>query len=102
MISYTQFLDEIDAVRHDNVPTPQIAIDYRKLGPDARLRELVIAVRADEMKHRDVNHGFAAKLDPTKTPGRSLENEPATLPENPEGHKDETRSAPAALSATAP
>ena len=29
------------------------------LGPDARLRELVIAVRADEQHHRDTNHYLA-------------------------------------------
>jgi ubiquinol oxidase len=26
------------------------------------LREVIIAVRADEAKHRDVNHGFADQL----------------------------------------
>lgn len=31
--------------------------------PDATLRDLIIAVRADEMKHRDVNHAFADRLD---------------------------------------
>lgn len=93
VVSYTQFLAEIDAGRIENVAAPQIAIDYWKMSPDARLRDLVIAVRADEMKHRDVNHGFAAKLDATKTPGGNLKNEPATLPENPEDHVGEARPA---------
>jgi len=62
VISYTQYIAEIDAGRVDNVPAPQIALDYWKLPADARLRDVVFAVRADEAEHRDVNHGFASKL----------------------------------------
>jgi ubiquinol oxidase len=62
VISYTSYLEEIDAGRQENVPAPQIAIDYWHLAPDARLRDVVIVVRADEAEHRDVNHGFAADL----------------------------------------
>jgi len=57
--SYSLYLDEIDAGRHPNLPAPPLAIRYWNLPPDARLRDVVIAVRADEAKHRDVNHGFA-------------------------------------------
>ena len=60
--SYTRYLEEIDAGRVQNVPVPAIAIDYWKLAPDARLREVVLAVRDDEAEHRDVNHGFADDL----------------------------------------
>ncbi len=59
VISYTQYLDQIDAGHVENVPAPQMAIDYWNLPPDARLRELVIAVRADEAGHRDKNHDYA-------------------------------------------
>ena len=62
VISYTQYLDEIDAGRHDNPPAPEIAIRYWDLPANARLRDVVIAVRADEAGHRDVNHGFADQL----------------------------------------
>ncbi len=62
VVSYTCYLAEIDAGRLENVPAPQIAIDYWHLAPDARLRDVVIAVRADEAEHRDVNHGFADEL----------------------------------------
>lgn len=62
VVSYTQYLEEIDSGRVDNVAAPQIALDYWKLPADARLREVVIAVRADEAEHRDVNHGFADTL----------------------------------------
>ena len=66
VISYTSYLAEIDAGRHDNVPAPQIAIDYWQLPANARLGDVIIAVRADEAEHRDVNHGFVAELDARK------------------------------------
>jgi len=62
VISYTQYLEGIDAGKHENLPAPQIAIDYWKLPANARLREVVIAVRADEAGHRDVNHDYADQL----------------------------------------
>lgn len=62
VISYTQYLKEIDAGTIENIPAPQIAIDYWGLPSDARLREVVIAVRADEAEHRDTNHAFADKI----------------------------------------
>lgn len=65
IVSYTEYLAEIDRGHHENVPAPKIAIDYWNLAPDARLRDVVLAVRADEAKHRDVNHGLsdAMKLE---------------------------------------
>jgi ubiquinol oxidase len=64
VVSYTQYLEQIDSGRIDNVLAPQIAIDYWRLPANARLRDVVIAVRADEAGHRDVNHGFAEQLRP--------------------------------------
>ncbi len=64
--SYTEFLKEIDEGRIENVPAPKIAIDYWKLAPDARLRDVVIVVREDEAGHRDVNHDFADQYDQGK------------------------------------
>lgn len=63
VVSYTQYLEEIDAGRVENIPAPQIAIDYYKLAPAATLRDVVIAVRADEQGHADVNHGMADELE---------------------------------------
>ena len=63
VFSYTQYLAEVDSGRHENIAAPQIAIDYWQLPEDARLREVIIAVRADEAEHRDVNHGFVSILD---------------------------------------
>lgn len=59
VVSYTEYLQRIDDGLEDNVPAPQIAIDYWQLPADARLREVIVAIRADEVMHRDVNHGFA-------------------------------------------
>lgn len=64
VVSYSQYLQEIDAGRVENVPAPKIAREYWQLPADARLRDVVLAVRADEAGHRDVNHGFANQLRP--------------------------------------
>ena len=60
--SYTEFLDEIDSGKIENVAAPQIAIDYWKLPQDATLRDVVIVVRKDEAGHRDRNHEMANEL----------------------------------------
>ncbi len=60
--SYTEYLTEVDNGIIPNVPAPELAIEYWKLKPDARLREVIIVVRADELHHRDVNHEFADEL----------------------------------------
>ena len=62
VISYTLYLKEIDEGRSANVAAPAIATHYWKLPADATLRDVVLAVRADEAHHRDVNHGFANEL----------------------------------------
>ena len=62
VISYSHFLEEIDAGRHENVPAPQLAIDYWNLEPGARLRDVVLAILNDEASHRSVNHEIADML----------------------------------------
>jgi ubiquinol oxidase len=57
--SYTEYLAGVDNGTYENVPAPRIAIDYWQLDANARLREVIIAVRDDEASHRDVNHHFA-------------------------------------------
>ncbi len=74
VLSYTQYLAEIDAGRAVNVPAPPIARRYWKLADDATLRDVVLVVRADEAHHRDVNHGFANTL--SGRPVDSLSNSP--------------------------
>jgi len=59
VVSYTQYLAEIDNGTIDNINAPKIAIDYYNLSPDAKLRDVVIAVRNDERGHSEVNHDMA-------------------------------------------
>ena len=62
VMSYSEYLAEIDSGKILNRPAPQIAIDYWNLGSNASLRDVVIAVRADEAGHRDKNHEFADQI----------------------------------------
>lgn len=66
VISYTGYLACIDSGEIENIPAPKMAIEYWNLEQDARLRDMVIAIRLDEMNHRDVNHDFANTLDGKK------------------------------------
>ena len=63
VISYTHYLEEIDAGRTANIPAPKIAREYYNLADNATLRDVVIAVRADEQGHADVNHSMADSLE---------------------------------------
>lgn len=64
VISYTQFLAAIDQGRIDNIPARDLAIDYWHLPADARLRDVVLAVRRDEAGHRHANHQMGDQLLP--------------------------------------
>jgi ubiquinol oxidase len=66
IISYTEYLAKIDSGSVKNVPAPQIAIDYWRMPAGASLRDLVIAIRDDEVHHRDVNHAFADSMAGTR------------------------------------
>ena len=61
--SYTEYLDLVKNGKVMNIRAPQIAIDYYNLKKDARLSDLIISVRADEMHHADVNHSYADNLN---------------------------------------
>ena len=60
--SYTEYLAGVDSGKYENVPAPQLAINYWHLPAEAKLRDVIVAVRADEAGHRDVNHAFANQL----------------------------------------
>ena len=62
VISYTEYLHDIDSGKDPDIPAPKVAIDYWKLPADAKLRDVIVVVRNDEAKHRDVNHDFANRL----------------------------------------
>ena len=61
--SYMEYLDLVQNGKVMNIRAPQIAIDYYNLKKDARLSDLIISVRADEMHHADVNHSYADNLN---------------------------------------
>nr|QEQ43006.1 mitochondrial alternative oxidase [Nymphaea alba] len=73
--SYTEFLKDLDSGAIPNVPAPAIAIDYWRLPKDARLKDVVLVIRADEAHHRDVNH-FASDL---RYQGKELKEAPAPI-----------------------
>ena len=47
-----------------DLPAPEIAVDYWRLHPDAKLIDVLYAVRSDETTHRFVNHSLA-NLNPS-------------------------------------
>ena len=59
--SYTEYLDLVK-YKVLNIRAPKIAIEYYNLKKDARLSDLIISVRADEMHHAEVNHNYADSL----------------------------------------
>ncbi|MCC6208377.1 MAG: alternative oxidase [Gammaproteobacteria bacterium] len=59
VVSYGQYLKEVDEGRIKNVSAPKVAVDYWRLASDARLSDLIKVIRADEAGHRDVNHQLA-------------------------------------------
>ncbi len=63
VISYTSYLKAIELGKIDNIPAPNIAIKYYGLSADARLKDVVIAVREDEKGHSKVNHEMADTLE---------------------------------------
>ena len=61
--SYTEYLHGVQTGKYENIPAPKIAIDYWHLKKNARLSDVIVAVRNDEMNHRDVNHYFSNQLN---------------------------------------
>ncbi len=57
--SYTEYLGMVENGEVENVPAPELAIKYYKMKKSAKLSDLIIKVRADEMHHSEVNHKYA-------------------------------------------
>ena len=57
--SYTEYLDLVESGAMENVPAPQLAIDYYGVRANAKLADLIKHVRADEQHHSEVNHRYA-------------------------------------------
>jgi|TARA_B100000497_G_scaffold44196_1_gene51328 ubiquinol oxidase len=60
--SYTEYLKMVESGKVENIPAPLLAIQYYKLGSDAKLSDLIRCVRADEQNHSETNHNYADKL----------------------------------------
>jgi len=57
--SYTDYLAMVESGAVENVPAPQLAIDYYGMKSSAKLSDLIIKVRADEQHHSIINHKYA-------------------------------------------
>jgi hypothetical protein len=69
--TYTNCLKDLDSgalPEWQGKPAPQIAIEYWRLPPTATMRDFILAVRADEAIHRDVNHVFASLPEGSRNP----------------------------------
>jgi ubiquinol oxidase len=70
--TYTHALDEIDAGRlwpvSSGVKVPKVAKAYWNLPAGATMRDLILAIRADEYDHARVNHVFSLLPDDAPNP----------------------------------
>ena len=57
--SYTEYLKKVEDGEIENFQAPLLAIQYYGLDRNAKLSDLIIAVRNDEQKHSEVNHSYA-------------------------------------------
>ena len=68
VISYTQYLEEVESGKIENVKAPKIAIDYWNLPLNSTLKDVIKVVRDDEAGHRDLNHSYANILNKKEDP----------------------------------
>ncbi|KAK0522422.1 inducible alternative oxidase 2 [Tilletia horrida] len=60
--TYTRIIQDLDEGRlpeWEHLPAPEIALSYWHLPPHATMRDVLLAVRADESVHRFANHTLA-------------------------------------------
>ena len=60
--SYTEYLELVESGKVEDIQAPKLAINYYKLGTDAKLSDLIRCVRADEEHHSETNHNYADNL----------------------------------------
>jgi len=71
VITYTHILEELDAGRlpmWKHLPAPEVAVAYWQLPPNHTMKDVILAIRADEAHHRDVNHSLASMKLRDKNP----------------------------------
>jgi len=59
VISYTDYIKQVDDGLIENVRAPEAAIQYYGLPDTARLRDMLECIREDERKHSVLNHRYA-------------------------------------------
>lgn len=62
VITYTRAIADLEngmIPEWTNLQAPDIAIRYFDLKPNANMRDILMVIRADEAKHREVNHTLA-------------------------------------------
>ncbi|XP_038058384.1 alternative oxidase, mitochondrial-like [Patiria miniata] len=62
VITYTKLIQDLDDGKLSvwgNMAAPDLAIRYWKMKPDAMMRDMILAIRADEAHHREVNHSLS-------------------------------------------
>ena len=74
VISYSEYLKELENGTIQDQPAPEIAINYWNLPLHSTLKDVVRVIRDDEAGHRDVNHNFATILDQRKVKLQHKEN----------------------------
>ncbi|KAG2394094.1 hypothetical protein C9374_003858 [Naegleria lovaniensis] len=57
--SYGELLKQIDENKIENKKAPEIAISYYHLSEESTIRDVLLAMRMDEAKHREFNHLIA-------------------------------------------
>ncbi|CEP00236.1 unnamed protein product (mitochondrion) [Plasmodiophora brassicae] len=60
-LAYTAYLEAVDAGKFENEIAPSFAQRYYRLPETARLRDIILHVRADECMHGSFNHHLADK-----------------------------------------
>ena len=67
VVSYREYLNELEVGTIPDQPAPEIAINYWNLPLHATLKDVVKVIRDDEAGHRDVNHTFADLINMKKS-----------------------------------
>jgi len=79
--TYSHALADIDAGKlWKGTPAPEIAVDYWKLAPGASMRDVILAVRADEACHCSVNHTFSVLKEDEYNPFAEQPEELVAIP----------------------
>jgi ubiquinol oxidase len=59
---YSEYLTRLESDNRGRDAAPALAISYWDLPPDARISDMILAMREDEAIHRDLHHAFADAL----------------------------------------